>query len=941
MVRVLKFGHLNVRSLVAHFDELSRVVVDGKYDVFGVSETWLSEQIPNAAITIPGYNVVRRDRQTRGGGVALYLAQGLKYICERDMGIVDNDVEQVWVRLLFNSYACSFGCIYRSPASNVCAFLDNLCSTLCCLQGITDYLYCAGDLNINMLDFNSTYTERFNTLLEELSLSQMINSPTRITTNSSSLIDCLITNNPDGCINQASIPMHMSDHNLVQCDITISDSRPIPITKFCRPISNIDAYSLKGDLSRLPLYAIYHITDVNQKVHFLNTHLLALLDFHAPVRSLRLHRPFAPWLTDTIKLMMSLRDRALSRYKRTKLIAHFDYYKSLRNLTTSAIRREKKSFLNSTFVTSDVKSSWRLLSKLQIVNRSKPTVPAHLDDVGNINDYFVNSVGYADVDDDLLTFYGTNMLYPNSHERFSFGLSDTSSIIKILNGIKSTSSGIDELNITFIRMCLPEILPYIVHIINTCLEQSIFPEAWKIALVMPLPKKPNPAGLADLRPISILPVISKVLERCMEVQLRKYISDHNILPTSQSGFRPNHSCTTALLKVTDDIIRARDGGLCGILVLLDYSKAFDKVNHSMLLALLRYVGLSDSAVLLLESFLSNRAQIVKLNNVSSSSLPVRVGVPQGSILAPLLFSLYTSQLPKCIQYSSIHMYADDTQIYITFPKEHLASACSKINADLNAILDCSHKMALTLNATKSKVVIFGNLDSDSVGIFLGGERLVVYPESKNLGVLVDSNLRFSSHVTACVKKAYGVLRCLYQHRHILNIITKKRLCETLVLSNFVHCAAMYGPCLTGYELHRIQRVQNSCLRFMYGVRKRENISHTLVTAKWLNIRNKFKHQFLCLVHKLITTGTPPYLYNKITYRTDVHNLNLRHKNTIAVPAHRKALFRRSFSYNVAKEYNSCPPEFKNKSLSVFKVNLRNTLFRLQIGQHNPYAASVL
>lgn len=940
MSRTLRFGHVNVRSLLAHFDDLSEIVIENGYDLFGVSETWLSEHIPNAAIDIPGYTIVRRDRATRGGGVALYIAQHLRYVNVCDAGFVDDDVEQIWVLLSIMSKTFAFGCMYRSPSSNVSTFLDKLGSALCHIQGVSDFMYCVGDININMLDFGGGATMRFNILLDELSLDQVINLPTRTTTTSASLIDCLITNNSESCTNQINRPLDISDHNLIQCDIVFSSLKSAPMVRLCRNVSGIDDSLLRRDLACLPLHNIYHINDINQKVNFLSSHLSILLNLHAPARPLKFAKPFTPWITSNVKLMMKLRDQALGKFRRTKLAPHFDYYKSLRNLVTSAIRREKKVYFNSTFKNMDVQSSWRLLNRLNIGKKSRPVIPAHLHDVNKINDYFLKSVGHTDVDAALLTFYNTNNLFAESHDGFSFKIVDTSTIISALNGIKSTAAGADEINIIFIRKCLPDLLPYIVHIVNSCLEQSIFPDAWKSAVVMPLPKKVNPCNFEDLRPISIFPVLSKVLERCMEIQLRTYMDEHNVLPPIQSGFRPSYSCATALLNVTDDLLKARDDGQSGVVVLLDYSKAFDKVNHRMLLALLHYVGMSDSAASLINSFLSDRVQVVRLDEESSAPLPVKAGVPQGSLLAPLLFTLYTSQLHKCVTHSSVHMYADDTQLYLTFRREHTALSCTKLNVDLLALSEYSIKLALTLNPTKSTILTFGNLSSHNVNISLNGERLVVSPESRNLGVVFDSNFRFSTHVTTCIKKAYAALRCLYRHRQVLNSTTKRYLCETLVLSNFVHCAAMYGPCLMEFDMHRIQKVQNSCLRFIYGIRKHESISHTLRCSGWLNIRNRFKYYFLCLANKVVTTKTPPYLYNKITFRTDIHNLNLRHKSTITMPAHKTALFKRSFSYRIAKEYNACPSNLKNKRPDIFKIKLRDALLTVQGSQQNAYAASM-
>lgn len=293
----------------------------------------------------------------------------------------------------------------------------------------------------------------------------------------------------------------------------------------------------------------------------------------------------------------------------------------------------------------------------------------------------------------------------NSH--LTFVSIDEIEVLKIISGIKSNATGADGINILTLNLCIPYLLPYITHIINFCLMNSVFPTSWKKAHVIPIPKISNPQNFNDLRPISILPTLSKVLEKAIENQMLEHLNKNNIIQATQSGFRSGHSCTTALLKITDDVLEAFDKGKLTLLILLDYSKAFDTLNHNILNAVLHFIGFNESSLNLLSDYLTNRSQAVKYESNISNYLCLDKGVPQGSILGPLLFSIYTSNFPTAFASCSQHYYADDTQLYFSFSLEESVQAISALNYDLINLGVFSRNHCLKLNSSKTKAIIFG------------------------------------------------------------------------------------------------------------------------------------------------------------------------------------------------------------------------------------------
>jgi len=310
-------------------------------------------------------------------------------------------------------------------------------------------------------------------------------------------------------------------------------------------------------------------------------------------------------------------------------------------------------------------------------------------------------------------------------------------------------------------------------------------------------------------------------------------------------------------------------------------------------------------------------------------------VPQGSILGPILYTIYTCQFVKFVNHCKIHMYADDTQLQFSFKISDSNDAFESINRDLTNLVNMSQKHDLRINPKKSSVILFGNKNNRSFiqrnfSVSINNSVLPFSDSAKNLGVIVDCELRFKQHITDLLKKSYSILKMLYMNRQILNHELKKMLCNSLILSKFDYCDVVYHACLDSVDVNRIQVLQNACLRFIYSIRKWEPISHTLRWAGWLNMANRRILHSLCVYHRILSTETPPYLYNKITFRTDVHNLNLRHKNTITIPKHSLHLFKRSFSYRIPYYYNRIPNELRSLSQFGFKFKVKKLLCNCSI-----------
>lgn len=359
--------------------------------------------------------------------------------------------------------------------------------------------------------------------------------------------------------------------------------------------------------------------------------------------------------------------------------------------------------------------------------------------------------------------------------------------------------------------------------LDTSITSNKFPITWQNALVLPTPKKCNPTTYKDLRPVSILPCFSKILEKIVYIQLIDYLESSKILPELQSGFRRQRGTATALLDVVDSILGSQDRGMATALVLLDYSRAFDTINIQLMLTKLNYYGFSQKTVQWFGSYLGNRTQTIAITRddggvTFSKCSSINRGIPQGSILGPILFILYTADLINQIKFCKYHLYADDVQLYFSFNPNETTGAILKINSDLTRISDWSEQNTLVLNADKTKYMLIGTpkqlkkIEHHSFQLNINGVLLDRVKEARNLGILFDEYLRFEKHVNTIVANCFYRLKLLYRIRNYINPQLRLRLCESLVLSKFNYADVMYGPRLLSRTKNAIQRVQNACAR---------------------------------------------------------------------------------------------------------------------------------
>ncbi len=462
-------------------------------------------------------------------------------------------------------------------------------------------------------------------------------------------------------------------------------------------------------------------------------------------------------------------------------------------------------------------------------------------------------------------------------------------------------------------------------------QKSFWRHSLKTAVVKPLLKKRNLdyTMLSNYRPISNLPFIGKIIEKVVFNQLNNYLNSNGYLDHFQSGFRVHNSTETALIKIINDIRFNSDSGKISVLVLLDLSAAFDTVDHNILLERLEnWLGLSGMALKWFRSYLDGKGYYVSIGEHKSKWTSMTCGVPQGSILAPLLFSLYMLPLSQIMRKNQIayHSYADDTQIYLALsPNDYspIDSLCQCID-EINSWM-CQN--FLQLNKEKTEVIAFGNKDEVlKVNAYLDSRGQTTNNQVRNLGVILETDLSFSSRVKAVTKSAYYHLKNIARIRCFVSSHDLEKLVHAFITSRVDYCNGL----LTGLPkktIRQLQLIQNAAARILTRTRKSEHITPVLRSLHWLPVTFRIDFKVLLLVYKSLNGIGPKYMADMLTEYKPNRPLRSLGSSQLEIPRVHTKQGESAFSYYAARSWNQLPEEIRcAKTLATFKFRLKTHLF---------------
>ena len=500
--------------------------------------------------------------------------------------------------------------------------------------------------------------------------------------------------------------------------------------------------------------------------------LTTILDYHAPFRRFRVRNPKSPSLTDETVELMSQR-RAAKRDDDPS-------YHTLNKLVKNAIRKDCREALSHRTKNSSPSALYRQLKPVIAPKRGKPVEPQNLTS-DELNHYFT-TIGIDTRDAVAAEFRRSgrqplDVRLPRVHTgALTITPVTLDQLKRVLFSLPNKASQIEgDVPVKILKLSFDVVGRYLLRVMNTSFASEHVPRSWKQAVVIPLHKKDDPTVASNFRPVTLVPVISKIVERLVHEQLTTYLSDNHIFTEDQHGFMTQHSTCTALLTVTDEILNGMDRSEVSLLTLLDLGRCFDVVSHDMLLSKLELLQISTGWF---RSYLSEHEQRVRVGDKLSKSLPIQIGCFQGTCLGPLLYNIASNDL-SCHIPSEINgfrittvRYADDTQLAISGPRSRLAEMEMCLEQILDTVCTWLWQNGMKINASKTEMLMCGDrrqlaqISRPACIMFLGG-RLESKDKVKNLGIVMDKNLSWESHIKHVSDRCFGILIGLANAKHVL------------------------------------------------------------------------------------------------------------------------------------------------------------------------------
>lgn len=857
----LNFAHVNLGTFRKHKSELEIIFNDTPLNILAVSETWLNCSIPDELINLSGFSVFRNDRARKdkktGGGVAIFVKKGLraKIIAKSRKNSV---TEFLFIEVQNNEqHKISFGVVYNPPTKNKFEMLEKTLTTLS--QTYSD-ITVLGDFNLNPNNLDPSSTS-----LKSIFISNgltLINSePTNFSNPlNPKLIDLLWSRNPSGILRFSQLSLgSLSTHDLIFGTLDYHPSScPDIIFKTFRDFNSPTSESLEKVASTLDWDALYSLSNVDEQTRHLCQLLQAVIERAVPLRTIRVDAGRNQPINSELEKLINMREfhHACTRHEKDPHIKALYHaaYKKLRNKTTALKNKLQRRHLRKSLSPDlPAKVLWRNLKQKGVIMQNSSDTERFT--ASEFNSYFAS------------VFKTSPNLPMNLHDRegdLEFKTVSNEEIFFAINGIGTNAQGLDGIPASLLKKLATFITPHLTYVVNNCITQSYFPVLWKAALVRPIGKVKNPTEMDEFRQISILSALSKILERVLENQIRAHVEEKKLISQCQSGFRPKHSTTSALLKVIDDITEGWERGDCTVLALLDFKKAFDLVPHRKLVQKLNdKFSFSRHACNLIFSYLSDRTQRVKINDEISPEVRVTSGTPQGGILSGLLFSLFIDDITEVVDIS-IHLYADDTQIYFSAPMKNIDSIDTRMNANLAAISDWAYRNDVAINPSKTQAMIFARkaLQTQPPQLRLGNDLIEYTNVAKNLGLHLSNDLSWRRHVNIQCGKVYATLTTLRLSQKFLSTPMKEHLVKTLLVPKLLYCSNIFLGMSTA-DWNSMKVCFNACIRFVFNLTPRTHISPYVNEVLGCSLKQLAELRACTFLRQLIALKTPEYIFSKI------------------------------------------------------------------------------
>ena len=603
-------------------------------------------------------------------------------------------------------------------------------------------------------------------------------------------------------------------------------------------------------ISELQFPNYSNFENVNEAyVDFINK-FMNVIDKIAPFKQIRVKTNTKPWFDGEILERIRVRDKLRVKYKKSGLQIDFDMFKNAQKLAKQITKVKKCDYFKDQLKANIAKPSnlWKVLKSIGVPSNANNAAKVCLKDKNNdlvfepketcnVFKTFYKNLAQSLVDKlppapNKFNLHTTKAFYESLNILNIFKLQeiDQAFTLKMLQKTNANKApGIDKLPGIFIKDGADLLAAPLTQLINLSISTSTFPDLFKIAKLLALFKKGCKTDPKNYRPISLLPLFSKIFEKVVHLQTEKFLNDNNFLYKNQSGFRPLHSTESCLTHLSDRILEGCDKGCHTGMILIDLQKAFDTLDHGILLKKLSLINFSNETISWFKSYLSNRTFLVNVESSFSEPADLKCGVPQGSILGPLLFLLYINDLPQAVKECDVRLYADDT--CLSYTHKTVKTIEDKLNNDFNSLCDwfVDNKLSIHFGEDKTKSILFSpkNLRKRAEPIVIKRHDVTLkqFSTVEYLGCLLDETLSGQEMALKVLKKVNGKLRFLYRQGKYLNPRLRRMLCNTLIQPHFDFACSAWYPNLTKGLKNKLQIAQNKCIRFCLFLGNREGIRY--------------------------------------------------------------------------------------------------------------------
>lgn len=925
----------NIDELIGYLNSLGRVP-----DIIILTETWFS---PTFTDDLDGFNSYHSYRQTgRGGGVSVYINSTLDGRIILKSTLCNEIIELCHIEILLGeNIKVIVYSIYRPPGNDLLNFISHIDDMLS--DGNSDDLILVvGDLNIDLLQPDNI-EKRFIDNMNSVNFLPLITRPTRVTEHSASLIDHIWCNS---CIESVSgvIECNISDHFITFLMLPIDYKSMEMIEIKFRDHSEACLDKLRHSVQEFVVVynRMCRDLDYDGKFKLFSEKLYSIYDKCCPIRrkNISFRRLTKPWLTHTIMYKINRKHELYRHFCRGSISRNV--YNIYRNRLSRELKYAKKSYFNRKFedCSNDIKKTWGLLKKLMgtktklkgdmMINHNGQSISNKGMLTSLFNDHFVNVGRKLDASIPQPRTSPIDYMGPRNLNSFFFHDTNPDEISRLIKSFPNKKCSTDTVPVYIIKHVIELVSPVISSLFNQSISLGIFPEILKLARVLPLFKSGSLDNLTNYRPISLLPLFSKLFEKLAHRRLNSFLTKYKILSKRQFGFQRGYSTTSAIVEYLEYAYEAFEKNLFMCTVFLDFSKAFDTVRHDILLMKLDHIGIRGVCLGWFTSFLTDRKQYVSIGGCNSSQAHLSVGVPQGSTLGPMLFLLYINDMFRSVNSLKMLHFADDTTLFHS--SSNIMELESVFNNELKQLDEWLIANRLSLNVSKTKCMYIYNRKLPVLPVIKINNRVLGIVDShKFLGIVIDNRLRFEEHIdrlSATLARSIGVM---HRVSKFVTPHTLRSLYYSLVYSRISYAVTAWGS-TSHLVLCRVKRLVNRAVKLLPSDVVGD-VRYHYIANDVLGFDNIYKYFILCHLFKILKFANHEFFIESIDRVQVFHSHVTRNQflNVFNLPFYRKSKTQNSFLYVSLKFWNLLPLMLRDlDNFSTFKNKLKLFLLQSQL-----------